>query len=220
MSTDFLFSDPPSPPIHSLPQPTLPQTPTSNPLNSDKQTSEPSSSQLFTSEATASEPLKSATIISESSYSTPLIQEPSSTYPSGLANTSYEIILYDPKPHNFLECINMFGLNAKKRASALMESTSVQPDSSNANWEDFQAWLIDAFRYLHQSSEIEKLASIDGAFGRREVWLKEEEVRKAEKEARLAAKQKAVNEREALLIKSVQDAMEQAALRREERLQA
>src|ERR1044072_3953471 len=101
----------------------------------------------------------------------------------------------------------MFGLNAKKRAAALMASTSVQPDSIKAEWEDFQGWLIDAFRYLHQSSKIEKLAGIDATFGRREEWLQEEAVRRAEKEARLAAKQKAVDEREALLIKSAQEAM-------------
>jgi hypothetical protein len=80
--------------------------------------------------------------------------------------------------------------------------------------------MIDAFKYLHQSSEIEKLASIDGAFGRREEWLKEEAVHRAEKEARLAAKQRAVDEREALLIISTQEAMEQAVLQREEALRA
>src|ERR1044072_232278 len=101
-SADFQFLDPPSPQIQSLPKHTQPQTPSSTILTS--------------------EPLSS----------TPLVQEPSSPYPSYLANTSTEIIFYDPKPHNFLECINMFGLSAKKRAAALMASTSVQPDSIKA----------------------------------------------------------------------------------------
>ena len=117
----------------------LPSNPVLEHIISNPPTSEPSSTQLLTSEANASEPLISETIISESSYSTPIIQEPSSTYLSYLANTSSEIITYDPKPHNFMECVNMFGLIAKKRASALMASTSVQPDSINADWEDFQA---------------------------------------------------------------------------------
>ena len=50
--------------------------------------------------------------------------------------------------------------------------------------------------------------------------MKEEEVRRAEKETRLAAKQRVVDEREALVIKSAQEAMEQAALQRAEFLQA
>ena len=114
----------------------------------------------------------------------------------------------------------MFGYNASKRASDMMGSYSVSPDSVITDWEDFKAWMIDAFKYLHQSSEIEKLASIDAAYGRREEWLKEEAVRRAEKEARLAEKQRAIDEREALLIRSTQEAMEQAVLQREGVLRA
>ena len=60
-----------------------------------------------------------------------------------------------------------------------MESTSVEPTSVISDWEDFQVWMIDAFKYLHQSSEIEKQASIDAAYGRREDWLQEEAVCRA-----------------------------------------
>src|ERR1044072_4662318 len=112
------------------PQPTQPQTPTSTPFTSEPQATGPiPTSEPPTSEIPSSEPLSSEPITSEPPSSTPLVLEPSSPYISYLANTSTEIILYDPKSHNFLDCINMFGLNAKKKAAELMVSSSVSPDS-------------------------------------------------------------------------------------------
>ena len=77
-----------------------------------------------------------------------------------------------------------------------MASSSISPDSIKMDWEEYQHWMIDAFRYMHQASEIEKLASINVAYDRREEWLKEEAIRTAEREAKLAEKQKIVDARD------------------------
>ena len=108
-SADFLFPDPPSPPIQSLPKHTQLQTPpfttvTSEPIatgplpsnpvleqiipdppTSQPPTSQPPTSQPPTSETPTSEPITSATSISL--YGSPIITLPSE---------STDLILYNP----------------------------------------------------------------------------------------------------------------------------
>src|ERR1044072_1764489 len=208
--------DPLTPPTETLPPPT------SETLNSDKPSSPHQTSEAATSEATSakqptSEPPHTSPAPSSEPPKTPsepiiptsepIVTSPPPTYPE---NTSSEIILFDPKPQNIIDSINVFGLNAKRRASDLLDSTSLSPNSVKEDWEDYQHWMIDAFRYLHQASEIDKLNCISAAYDRREVWM-------LEREAVLTAKQKIVDARESTMVKVAQETM---AAQAEERLLA
>jgi lysine/ornithine N-monooxygenase len=55
-------------------------------------------------------------------------------------------------------------------------------------WEDYQRWMVDAFKHMYQASEIEKLESISAAYNRREQWLQEEALRSAKRDALRAEK--------------------------------
>ena len=216
-SADFLFPDTPSPTIQSLPKPT--QTPSSTTFIPDTIASgtlpfnpilEPITSQPPTSAPITSEPLTSEPIISPSE---PIITEPSESNSSNLANPSSKINLHIPKPQNLLECINLFRTNASKKVSELMASTSVHPAAVQKDWEEFQYWMHSGFEYLHNFSELEKVASIKAAHERKEAWEQAEA-------ARIAEKRRAAEEREAQLMISVQETIEKAEMKRLEALRA
>src|ERR1044072_5551201 len=64
--------------------------------------------------------------------------------------------------------------------------------------------MVDAFKQVYQSSEIDKLDCINAAYGRREEWLRKEEILRAER-------QKIADARESLMIKATQETMKAAA---------
>ena len=94
-----------------------------------------------------------------------------------------------------------------------MASTSVHPAAVQKDWEEFQYWMLSCFEYLHNFSELEKVASIKAAHERKEAWEQAEA-------ARIAEKRRAAEEREAMLIISSQEAIERAELQRLEALRA
>src|ERR1044072_8396621 len=208
--------DPLTPPTETLPPPTSATLDSEKP-SSPHQTSEaaaseatspkqPTSEPSHTSHTTTSEPpiTSSETFIPTSE---PIVISPPLSYAE---NTSSDIILFDPKPQNIIDSINVFGLHAKRWASDLLDSTSLSPRSVKKDWEDYQHLMIDAFRHLHQASEIDKLNCISVAYDRKEVWMHERNVV-------LAAKQKIVDARESTMVKAAQEAM---AAQAEERLLA
>src|ERR1044072_3740573 len=194
--------DPTTPPTETLPTHNQPP-PTSETLTSDIPYTPPHTSDTTTSEP----PLTTSDPIIE-------LASPTYTYPE---NPSSEIILFDPKPNNIMESIDIFGLNAKRKASAMMKSPSFCPNSIKMEWEEYQRWMFNAFKHMYQASEIEKLESISAAYDRREQWLQEEALRSAERDALRAEKQKVVEARETLLMKATQEVMQAEA---EEKLRA
>src|ERR1044072_3557399 len=131
--------DPLTPPTETLPSPTS-ATLVSDKPSSPHQTSEatspkqPTSEPSHTSPATTSEPpiTSSETFIPTSE---PIVTSPPLSYAE---NTSSDIILFDPKPQNIIDSINVFGLHAKRWASDLLDSTSLSPRSVKRDWEDYQ----------------------------------------------------------------------------------
>src|ERR1044072_6752778 len=191
-------------------KPSLP-LPTSEVAHSEATSAEQPTSEPIHSDSTATPPHISDTAISEPpilSKSEPIVTSPPHSYTE---NTSTEIILFDPKPHNLLDCINIFGLNVKKRAAELMTSSNPSPKDVKSEWEEFQQWMVDAFKQVYQSSEVDKLDCINAAYGRREDWLRKEEILRAEEDAKRAERQKIVDAQESLVIKATQETMKAAA---------
>ena len=111
---------------------TLPCNPVLEQIIPDNPISQPPTSQPSTSKTTTSEPITSASITSEppiSFYGSPIITLPSE---------STDLILYNPLPHNLLDCIRIFGYNASRQVSEMMASSSVNPVDVRKNWEIFQ----------------------------------------------------------------------------------
>src|ERR1044072_8795519 len=189
---------------------------TSEPIHSDKPENPPhisptTASEPIHSDSTATPPHISDTAISEPpilSKSEPIVTFPPHSYTE---NTSSEIILFDPKPHNLLDYINIFGLNVNKKAAELMICSNPSPKDVKSEWEEFQQWMVDAFKQVYQSSEVDKLDCINAAYGRREDWLRKEEILRAEEDAKRAKRQKIADARESLIIKASQETMKAAA---------
>src|ERR1044072_7232268 len=214
-TSDKPFLPPPTSEVAHSEATTTEQT-TSEPIHSDTPENPPhisftTASEPIHSDSTATPPHTSDTTLSEPpilSNSEPIITSPHHSYTE---NTSSEIILFDPKPHNLLDSINIFGLNVKKKAVELMTSSNPSPEDVNKEWEDFQQWMIDAFKLVYQSSEVDKLDCINAAYGRREEWLRKEGIMRAEEGSKSAERHTIADARESLIIKASHKTMKAAA---------
>src|ERR1044072_4175500 len=207
--SNVLIQDVSTPPPISD-KPSLPP-PTSEVAHSEATTAEQSTSEPIHSNTPENPPHISDTTLSEPpilSKSEPIVTSPPHSYTE---NTSSEIVLFDPKPHNLLDGINIFGLNVKKKAAELITSSNPSPKDVKREWEEFQQWMVDAFKQVYQSSEVDKLDCINAAYGRRKEWLRKEEILRAEEDAKRAERQKIADARESLVIKATQETMKTAA---------
>src|ERR1044072_3372092 len=112
---------------------------------------------------------------------------------------SSAIILYQPRPIHLVESINRSYEAASKKAIELLACTSASPETVQADWMKFQDWLSYEFSCIRHSSEQAMRSCIGAASKQRDEKLK------------------AIQKREALVIKATKEAMNAKA---EENLRA